>query len=322
MKNGLLLLLLLQIGLMAAAQESVVVIYASGPVYYRSGQSAGNKKIYAGQTLPLQGVLRCERGGLAKLRFEGKVHQLTEGRTYNLGELAANQDAATGGFARRFWNFLMESVRNTDSNENLERYHQRYMERASGSIRGWAEREYQLAAQPFPNGRIGDGESLQFNWSRFTADSTYVLQVLAGDGSTLLYWRTRDTTLEVDGGQLALLPGDAYEWTVFAGKVAPGAPQSATYYFTYVPAEAERILRQLETDPDYRQALPLEQALMRAQVLEEADFFNAARLSYETALREWPDDLLLRRVYAGFLARVGELPAGQRLLGEGLRAKG
>ncbi len=309
------LFLFLTFGVSLTAQEKVIVLTTLGKVEYLPDRQSQPSRVTPGQELPSKGFIKFVDGGMTKLLLKGQPELLDKGGIYDLESLLREKsDRRQLNFISRFWRFVTEGVTSANDDKSLERYHEKYMTR-SGGIKGWAKGEYGLAANVLIRGALV-GQYVTFNWNAEADVSAYDLFIYRQSDDMLAFKAsTPDTVFTLDFDQLYLNPGTAYYWMVTphqedmplpTNSTAP-AQRSAALTFTFAPQALEETLAFHFEDPVYLNSTPEEQMLIEAYLLEDSGLFYDAGRRYERLLQAYPEDQLLRKLYASFLARQGIL---------------
>lgn len=296
---------------LAAQNPTAVVLHVTGQVQYFSSANAAPKKVYPGLEMQTSGRIRCQKGGSAKILYQGNTFNVTGGRLQEIGEIVkAATTASQMGFTGRFWSFITESVQESESTEKLQKHHRRYMSKTSASIKGYAQREHAIATSFMTMGKL-PAATVTFKWRHTPGTAPYTFRLTTETGDPVAQLLTRDTVLTLDLEQLALDFQGEYQWTVVR---EDGKESSAPVPFELVSNMEEKARKSLSLQNDYKTADNTEQRLMIAYYLEQENSFYSANEVYEQLLASQPNNALLRRLYASFLARMDMLPEGVDLL--------
>lgn len=313
MNNTLFAILLLLVGFAAQAQTEVVVIHANGSVQYYAPNQKTAKSIYPGMRLSVHGSIRCQSGASVKLLYRKETITLSDGKLYALSQLDKQVSETKGiGFSARFWSFISGCMQQTTDGKTLEENHRRYMESVYAGVKGYSRTAYALQASRLCAGSLGHG-TVTFRWAGGQAGQVLRFRIMQGE-NILISAQVRDSSFSVNLSQLALEPGMAYQWQVLSPDDAATAPRSAVTAFAYNPEALDQTLDQLYKDHEYQHALPTEQALMQAFVLEDAGFLYQAATVYQDAAQANPQNGLLRDAHAAFLARMDMLADARQKL--------
>lgn len=301
---------LLQAGL--AAQQQITVI--SGQVYYYP--QAVSKPILkiAGTQFELKGKLRCKGSESAKLVYNGHYFVVSGSKMRNVQDVVnASVRASEMSFTGRFYNFLYESVKEGDNPENVKKYHRKYMD-SRGGVKGYARDKLTIipllhsSGIPEKRGKLPPAKVL-FNWRNVAGEGPYTFTLLSFQGQVIAQILVRDTAVTLDLDQLSLNLDEEYTWSVTRDKA-----KSYKVRFEMCPANVVDRLTDLSHEPDFQKASPQEQQLMLAYRLEEEECFYAANQIYAQLHEAAPDNPLILKLYATFLARMDMLPEASTLL--------
>lgn len=295
-------LLALQLGL--SGQDVVIVTRVSGQVQYYAQHGAKPIMVHPGMELSLTGKIRCKGNSSAKLLYKNATLPLAGSRLRDVQEVVkAARPSSQMGFTGRFLNFVTESVKDGETPEKLQKHHRRYMNKASGGIKGFSGKEFQIPAIILTTGKL-PAANVIFKWRNTAGEGPYAFQLYAAKGKQVAHILVRDTFLTLDLDQLAMDIFAEYEWSVTRGE----GVKSASIPFEICPDKAKEVQGQIAQESDYQSADPIEQQLMLAYGLEEEHCFYSANNTYAHLLAADPDNALLRKMYASFLARMNMLP--------------
>lgn len=166
---------------------------------------------------------------------------------------------------------------------------------------GWGKGAKIIPVLPF--GSLQPGIAL-FSWSAPEDTRNFELDILDENDQVLHRATTPETSLSVDLGQLNLAPNQIYTWKVRI----PGAGglESGTLKFTLAAPEEQMAAAQKATRSSiYPSGDPALRGMMEAVALEQAEWYVAADQQYAALLREYPDNNMLRMMYAAFWMRYG-----------------
>lgn len=293
------------------AQEAVHVLHVSGQVQYYAQHGAKPSLIKPGQSLGTAGKLRCKGASSAKLLYNGNTYIVSGSKQRDIAEIVKNgKTGGKMGFTGRFFDFLTESVREGESQEQLQKHHRRYMSKTSGGIKGYAKQEYAIAPLLTTSGNLPSANVI-FKWRSIRGEGPYTFLLLAQSGKSVAQILTRDTAITLDLDQLALHLDEEYEWHITRGG---GAAKSVHVPFKHQPLAVANALADLSKSSEYAEASETEKQLLLAFALEENQCYYSADQTYAALLAAEPDNLLVRKAYATFLARMDMLPEAAQLI--------
>lgn len=311
MRTTLFFFCLLLCGMHATAQTEVVVHHVTGQVQYFPHYGAKPLNLYPGMVIEVKGKMRCRGTGSAKLVYQGMPIVVSGSKMRDVQEIVKTATQTSQmSFTGRFFNFLNESVKEGVTDEKLKKHHQRYMGKSSGGIKGFTNPSYTIRPLLLSMGKLPPARVV-FQWRNTPGEGPYTFSLLSQQNKTVAQVLVRDTTITLDLDQIALDLDEEYTWQVTRGT----ADKSAAIPFEICPSNVVEQQTDLSKEKTYQSATASEQQLMLAFRLEEERCFYAANNTYASLLAKDPDNVLFRRMYATFLARLDMLPeAGQYLV--------
>ncbi|MBK6997252.1 MAG: hypothetical protein IPH31_20905 [Lewinellaceae bacterium] len=292
------------------AQNEIIVLHVSGQAFYYERTGAKPISMYPGMGLALKGKVRCKGASTAKLLYNGSTIIVSGGKYRDVEELARAAGAASQmSFTGRFFSFVTESVREENSQENIKKYHRKHMGKTSGGIKGYAKPEYTLKPLLLTAGKLPSAQ-IVFRWRDSIGEGPYTFHLITMDEKPVAQLIVRDTAITLDLDKLALNLDEKYSWYISRGDTA----KSYQLIFEICPTSVVERLTDLTHEPTFLEASPEEKQLMIAFRLEEEQCFYDANDAYQRLLATAPNNLLLRRMYAAFLARMDMAPEASSLL--------
>ena len=286
------------------AQDRVHVLHVNGQVEYFAQQGAKPVLLSPGMELDMKGKVRCKGTGSVKLLSAGKTAVVSGNKMRDLQEVVgAKAGDNNTGFTNRFLNFVEESVEESDSEEKLKKHHQQNMNKASGGVKGYANQAYAIRPLLLASGKL-PASNVTFRWHSAAGDGPYSFSLIVAEGSPVAQLLVTDTFVTLDLKQLALVADEAYEWSVSRGAAA----KSVSVPVEMAAQSMETAQKSTAALPYYRSAAPDEQQLMLAYAYEDAGCYYGAHEVYTALIAAQPDNQLVRRLYAAFLARMDMLP--------------
>ncbi|MDO8365259.1 MAG: hypothetical protein Q7T20_00590 [Saprospiraceae bacterium] len=300
--------LFLQLGMVA--QKDITVLHVSGQAFYYEQTGAKAISMYPGMELALKGRMRCKGASTAKLLYNGVSIMVSGGKLRDLKEVVKSAGVASQmSFTGRFFSFVTESVREGNTQEDIKKYHRKYMGKTSGGIKGYAKPDYTIRPLLLTAGKLPSANVI-FKWRNTAGEGHYTFSLLTKLGKPVAQILTRDTAITLDLDQLALDLDEEYSWNVSRGETA----KSVNIPFEICPTSVVERLTDLSHEPAFVEAEPEMKQMMLAYRLEEERCFYSAYQTYTQLIGAEPDNLLLRRMYAAFLARMDMLPEASSLL--------
>lgn len=295
------------------AQERAYVLHVSGQVEYYAQQGAKPVSLSPGMELDMKGKIRCKGSGTAKLLSNGRTTVVSGSKMRDLQDVAGTKAGESStGFTGRFLDFVEESVQESDSEEQLKKHHRQNMNKASGGVKGYANKAYAITPLLFASGKL-PLSNVTFQWRSVAGDDPYTFSLYVPGGKPVAQLLVLDTVATLDLKQLALNPDEEYEWSITRGSAA----KSAAVTVEIAPQSMEAAQNSISRLAYYTSASPLEQQIMLAYAYEENNGYYAAHQVYAALFAAEPENQLLRRLYATFLARMDMLPEAIRLFPAG-----
>lgn len=307
--------LFLHLGL--AAQQEITVI--SGQVLYYTEQGAKPMIKSPGSQFALTGKLRCKGSESAKLLYNGHYFWISGPKMRYVQDVVnAAVKTSEMSFTGRFFNFLTESVKEGENPENVKKYHRKYM-KTSGGIKGFGRMDDEI--EPKKSDEIEAlwltcgilvPANVIFKWRNTPGQGPYSFKLLSAEGKPIAHLILRDTAVTLDLDQLALDLDKEYAWNVTRNDTLKSADITFRLWSTSkVEVESKIAPSGIEA---FKAASPIEQQLMLAFRLEEQHCYYTANSTYAKLLSSDPENELIRKMYATFLARMDMLPEASAIL--------
>ncbi len=299
---------------MLIGQEKVTVLTVTGHVNYFNGTSNIGKRVLPGQILPTIGFVRCDEGASAMLVFEGQRHPVKSKAELDLKKLPLKKKQGNRmGYLGRFLNFIGSSVNNTEDNDKLEKHHERYMT-SVGGVRGFAQNEAAIQTFGYLSGPLAGG-LVNFHWSYNGAVPFYQFEIWkTGEQDLLLMAKVRANQVSIDLDQLSLVSGEVYHWKVTAQTKAGEDVSSIDMPFSLEPEALAELLTGSRLQKMQKAVEAGEEGWVVLQQLQEKGFKYAAYGRYELMLQQDANNLLIKRLFASFLAENNALERAKELL--------
>jgi hypothetical protein len=287
MKNSSWLLIGFPISLKKSG-ESAVVVSLSGEATYHPA-SGENVAIQEGSVLATSGILELGPNSNVTLFYDGKRHVLdTEGR-HDLSQTLQRSGGSMklkGGFAEKFEKQLIMAFADDDD---------------KGGAIGWGARSI-LPVTPVDT-TVGEGEVL-FLWADRSgpSDAAYDFQLFrAGIDALIMEATVQEKKLTVDLSAFEPEEGEKFYWTVISGD-----EQSEKAYFTFSREDrgVSKTLQKVRDEKVYREADEMEQLLMEAVALKEADLVHQAFQKLHQAASKSPGNRLVEGMMKNFVAQM------------------
>ncbi len=163
-----------------------------------------------------------------------------------------------------------------------------------------------------PFGKLTPGNT-DFAWSRPAGAKTYQLNIQDENNKMLHRITTTDTFATIDLQTLNLTPNQMYSWNVQTTDNAGSASTALDFVVSTTETQAS-VANRASNSATYRDGEPVLQGMMEAVALEKGDWFGAAEQRYATLLKKYPNDNMLRIMYAAFWMRYGLEPKAKAVL--------
>lgn len=307
---------LLLISSLLMGQEKVTVLTVTGHVNYFSGASNIGKRVLPGQLLPTIGFLRCDEGATAMLVFEGQRHPIKSKQEFDLKKLPKQKKRGSRmGYLGRFLNFIGSSVNNTEDNDKLEKHHERYMT-SVGGVRGFAQNEAAIKTFGYLSGPIAGGR-VDFKWNYVGQVPFYQFEISKeGEEDLLFMAKVRANQLSVDLDELSIVQGEVYHWKVTAQTEGGEAISTVEVPFSLEAEALSKLLTGNRLQKMQKSVEEGEEELVVLQQMQEQGFKHAAYSKYEVLLQQDANNLLIKRLFASFLAENDDLERAKELIAD------
>ena len=193
------------------AQEKAHVLHVNGQIEYYAQHGAKPILLTPGMELDMKGKIRCKGTASAKLLCNGRTALVSGNKMRDLEEVVgAKSGESSTGFTGRFLNFVEESVQESDSEEKLKKHHQQNMNKASGGIKGYANKEYTIIPSLLASGKL-PASIVTFKWRSVAGDGPYTFSLLVSGANNVAQMLVTDTLITLYLKQLAVIPHESYE---------------------------------------------------------------------------------------------------------------
>lgn len=316
-----LLTILFSCALYGQGSDAPLVMNAEGEAWFE-GPNGKKSRVYTGIYLTGGGTLSLAASAKVEVIHKEKFVLLDKAGAYPLRSLFGK--ATGGGFVKRFSNFVGQGLDQSASKAGLESAFQRNQSNAQGNTRGLGDRGL-FATAPF-GGKLGP-EFIHFQWPDDPDAMYYDFSIVDSLEEEIIFQaRARGTSLGIDFSELELDSTTTYYWqasAVSASKPMSGlglgrrgaGKESMRIHFTTSEQKTTSILTELQGQPTYPVgANPGTRHLADAMELEALGFLYAADKSYQNGMKEVPDNPIVVRGYAAFLARWNRRIKAEKLL--------
>jgi hypothetical protein len=305
-RNGFLLFwMVLPTFLLLGQTEHFTVTYtnsSSGIDYKKSNESP--VRVFPGKDLPNYGQLSLKRGKWANLIFNGQKRKLEGPLRVDLAQLAKEMKVEKQStFLGRFWNFLSNSVSQTNTASDIEKYHRRYLTNARAGISGFGDKTFAIQLPIYFTETLGE-DQYDLHWDSLEQVSAYWVTIEARTNqSPILKAYTKDNQLTLHLNELKLSPNEVYKIQISAQQDST-MKYSDNIYFSFEPALIQDFIEDLKQEPEWKDLDQVEQGLYLVHQLEEEGFFQSARKHYQELIQQVPGNELYKKLFAAFLVRM------------------
>jgi hypothetical protein len=318
MRNKWLFLILLTCCMtrLTAQQDLFVVLDVSSSNGLTYSQEGGNeRRVFAGTTVKAPGRLRLLQGVSAVIVVEDTRTTLKGPAMYDLEQLGADirsQNSST--FLSRFWSFISNAIKDTDTPQQVEQSHRRYLTNARAGVSGFGSPSYSIEAPLYLTGLLTHPE-VTFRWDSVAHPSGYRFELRKeGAAEPILAATLSDEQFTTDLRQLRFEGNAPAYWQVSALQTDSSWLQSAPFPILYDEAALQNFDTQLEADGDFQSLSELVQPIYRLYELEEAGLLQAAYCTYATQLQSDAPSAVDRQLFISFLLRMNALEEAQTLM--------
>jgi hypothetical protein len=301
---------------LTAQQDLFVVLDVSSSNGLTYSQEGGNeRRVFAGTTVKAPGRLRLLQGVSAVIVFEDTRTTLKGPAMYDLEQLGADirsQNSST--FLSRFWSFISNAIKDTDTPQQVEQSHRRYLTNARAGVSGFGSPSYSIEAPLYLTGLLTHPE-VTFRWDSVAHPSGYRFELRKeGAAEPILAATLSDEQFTTDLRQLRFEGNAPAYWQVSALQTDSSWLQSAPFPILYDEAALQNFDTQLEADGDFQSLSEPVQPIYRLYELEEAGLFQAAYCTYAAQLQSDAPSAVDRQLFISFLLRMNALEEAQTLM--------
>jgi hypothetical protein len=301
------------------AQADVVVISSKGKIWHQTNTSDSKNNLFPGQKIKATGSVLLDDDSQVTLLSSGKTYRLFNSGKHDLALLIPSQPENKMGFASRFWSFLTDGLINSDNQKSLDQYHKQHMS-VAGGVKGFAGAGEALNSILPTYGKLVPG-IIEFQWNPVKSETVIYQFDLTDVASNTLIYRAlyRPSLVELDLRPLALNDQNQYIWRIRAldkntNLSIDSIDVSEAFDFQFVLDPDPIIAAALENVEGYNEADEISRSWMEAIAMEQEGFLYMAYRRYLKLRLIHPDDLLIKKLFAGFLVRQNQLDAARDIL--------
>jgi hypothetical protein len=322
MKRHFFFVCILLVSLSLSAQQ-LHVMSVTGKVYQVKEQDNKQQRLrlLPGLAIDKEGVLELYESAEIEFLHGGNTLTLKDPGKYEISRLVSGSTQKPPGmnFSSRFLNFINEGLNHSNSAVELEKHYRKHMENATGGTQGFGEKDYPVLAINPLSGYLSGGQ-VMFTWYACRDSNSaagYAFELIDSRNNQLLYKAIiKDTFHILDLDQLLLEEEEVYDWKVTAmPKESVATPLSSPDIpFLIRPMEWASMQKRLESIPLYNSANPSRRTWMEALMLEREKYIYEAYIRLQKLTEKEPDNLLVRKLFATFLARHGLVKRAENIL--------
>jgi hypothetical protein len=318
------LVVLLSLNFSLAAQENaLIVLRTQGNIDYFPESTTTPVKLLPGMKIKPTGYIYLGENAQINLLDKGITHKLTEKGRHDLPKLTAPK-AKQMGFASKFWGFISEGLTNADDKNSLLEYYQQYMA-VAGGVRGYVDSQTGIQAIMPYAGKVGPG-TVVFNWhAAQEKEVIYHFTIHESNSSELIFKAIcRDSFILLDFNKLVFEEGVPYYWQTKAvtrnSALSAEKDTSSTILetekisFSYFQNVEELLASKTQNFEEYKSSDPLDRQWMEAIIMENETLFYDAYRRYTELQEAYPDNLLIKKLFAAFLTRQGMVEEGHIMI--------
>ncbi|GAB5553614.1 MAG: hypothetical protein Sapg2KO_32050 [Saprospiraceae bacterium] len=309
-------MMVFQVALLLGQTERFTVTYtnASSGIDYQSTKGEASIRVFPGKELPDYGRLSIKRGKWLNIIFNGQKRKLEGPLKVDLAELAQEmQVEKKSTFLGRFWNFLGNSVSQTNTASDIEKYHRRYLTNARAGISGFGDKTYPIQLPIYLTETLGN-PTFDLSWTTINGVDGYWVTIHDRDDEDLIlkaYTKMNQLTLHLD--ELNIIEGKVYEIQI-NGQVGESSFSSDRIFISYEPKVVEEFITELKQEREWTTLHGMEKDLYLAKQLEEEGFYQSAHHYYQSMINQQPNLTFFKQLYAAFLVRMNAPAEAKALL--------
>ena len=255
----------------------------------------GQSSIVPGTKLPIEGKLRIADGAMIKVITNDRSTKLQTPGEYSLEELHLSSNKKSMSFTGKFWKYLTDGLKNSDSKKELKAYGEKLV---AGGIKGYSKSSDQINTTSPIFGKVYS-RLLSFEWE----DKTGVTFILKNESGEIVHSKkVKGPEFTLDMKKLNLGFGH-YSWLVESSK-----KKSEMLHFEFV--SAHHIDNKLVRIKDYVEGNEDEKLWIKAIVLEMDGYYYDSNKILETLVENDPNNLFYNKLIALNNVKVGNIDRG------------
>jgi hypothetical protein len=262
-------------------------------------------KVVSGAKIKPEGKLILEDGSRVKLICKDRPYTIHEEGEYDLVQIYSGSANQSMSFTGKFWNFIMDGLRKSDSKSDLKAYHKKYST-VSGGIKGYSSKNGEIKLTNPYSGKITHC-NLQIEWADTSSvkrnGADYTISILNADDRFVVFKKeVNGTGYLLKENECNMILGNNYYI-----RVENACKSFDEISLEYVQMDTAKVNRRLSSLLDYDKSSPIEKQWMRATVLEMEGYVIDADAIYKNLLSENQNDGFVNKLYNLFLTRNNQI---------------
>ena len=232
-----------------ADAQDFIVISCNGHVHHVMAGDSIPHKIRAGDKIRANGKLLLDKGASVKLICNERPQTFSEVEEVNLDDVFAEVSSQSISFTGRFWNFIVDGLKSSDSDKDLKEYHNEYLN-VKGGIKGYSDNKAVISIK-HPFGGIVTRTEMPVTWSSKNRDGLFTISVLDKSDRKVIYEnKTKRRNHDILLSEIGLKRND----TQFYLRVSDDDCNFSEIDFQYSILDNETIERKLNSIIEYQSA--------------------------------------------------------------------
>ena len=262
-------------------------------------------RVLSGAKIKPEGKLILGDGSRVKLICKDRPYTIHEKGEYDLVKIYSGSANQSMSFTGKFWNFIMDGLRKSDSKSDLKAYRKKYST-VSGGIKGYSSKNGEIKITNPYSGKITHC-SMQINWADSSSvkrnGEDYTISIINADDRYIVFKReVAGTGYLLKESECNMILGNNYYIRV------EGASESFDEIsLEYVQMDTAKVNRRLSSLLDFDKSSPIEKQWMRATVLEMEGYVIDADAIYKDLLSKNLNDGFVNKLYNLFLTRNNQI---------------
>lgn len=285
----------------STAQE-FIVISCNGHVHHMMAEDTIPYKIRAGDKISASGKLKLDENASIKLICNERPQTFSDVEEVDLEEVYSEISTQSISFTGRFWNFIVDGLKSSDSDKDLKEYHSEYLN-IKGGIKGYSgTNEIIKIMQPF--GGVITGSKMPVAWNSKNMEGIFTVSILDKSDRNIVYEnKTKSRDLSISLKELGLERNDRQYYL----RISDDDCNYSEVEFQYSVLDSNTIDKKLNSIIEYQNAEDKEKAWMRATVLEMQGYLVDADELFRQLITDYPSDNYIQKLYLLFKIRTNQI---------------